>query len=488
MKTPYRPRFPLVPALGAAAAVLLGAAGAAMGQSPYKGEVAVVALEGALDAGSAASFGKRLEQAAGEGRTRFVIVEMGVVAGSDLEAGRAAAAAVGRLRRVVETVAHLGGEVSGAAALVALACNHLAMAPGARLSGEASPELAKELAPRAGERGYPRALAAALADGRERVIHVRYEDFETGAPREEYLTDARLAAWPPGKRRRVSVQETAFEGGGKLLQLDHAEASRFGFARWVVRSRGELVAELEARVRGPLVVRDVGPGAIEGFLAWAARSGLLPFFLFAGLLGVLIEVYHPGLVVPGALGVVCVAVALSGGHVAGLTSTLDLALIAVGIVLLLLEMFVIPGFGVTGVAGILCLLGGAFLGMQENVWPATEAESAQWRAGLRDFAIGVVFCLGGFAAAVRLLPRSPVLSRLVHASAQKVEDGYTVASASRVALLGRRGAAATDLRPAGKIAIEDEVLDAVSDGGWIERGAAVEVVDTSENRLVVKKA
>ena len=76
---------------------------------------------------------------------------------------------------------------------------------------------------------------------------------------------------------------------------------------------------------------------------------------------------------------------------------------------------------------------------------------------------------------------------LVHTAAQKVEDGYTVASSARVAVLGQTGMAATDLRPAGKVVLADEVLDAVSDGGWIDRGSSVEVVETSDNRLVVKK-
>jgi membrane-bound serine protease (ClpP class) len=470
--------------LSAVCAIAMAAGAAVALAAPPRSEVAVIAVEGDLDAQGARALVKQIE-AAVDRHSRFVVLEIDARA-PDPEPVRWVTAALSRVPRDMESIAFITGQgATGAAPLVALACDRIAIEPGAALgpcAPAASPELAAELARAAGARGYPEAVAAALGGRPGDVLRVTIEDV-SGLPVDHYYHETRI---PDLDASKLSTERLY---GSDLARIEGKRAQRLGLARWVAPDRNELVYALQTGAGDRLAVVEIGSqmGGFERFLSAVTRRGLLPLFLFLGLLGIAIEISHPSLVVPGALGVVCLAIALSGGHLAGLTSAFDLCLIVGGIVLLLLEMFVIPGFGAAGIAGILCLLAGAFLALQESPWPRTEAQMAEWREGAKTFALGLTGTIAGFALALRLLPASPILRRLVHTSSQSVEDGYTVAPPSRVAFLGRTGVAATDLRPAGKVAIEDEVVDATSDGKWIERGAAVEVIETSENRLVVRK-
>ena len=462
-------------------AIVLAAFAAVAAPGPGS-EVDVLPLYGDVDTAAARAFVKQLETAL-DRSPRYVIVEIDA-RGAEIDPVHFIVAALSRPHRA-ETIAYITGSAAGATPLVALACDHIAMAPSAAFGPcgpGGPPDLANELARAAAERRYPETIAAALGGRADDLFRVTHDD-PSGAPRDTYVSEAHFGEFT-AKHHPISVQRIY---ASELSRVDAAQAQRFGFAKWISRSRGALVTELEA-VCGPLDVREAeGANGFERFLAAVARHGLLPVFMFLGLLGIAIEIWHPSLIFPGAMGIICVAVALSGGHLAGLSSALGLCFMVGGIVLVLLEMFVIPGFGAPGVIGLISLLLGAFLALQESPWPRTDAQMAQWREGAKTFALGLASTVGAFGLVVRLLPASPLLRRLVHTSVQNVEDGYTVAPAARVAFLGRLGRASTDLRPSGKVEIEGEVVDATSDGTWIPRGEAVEVIETSENRLVVRK-
>jgi membrane-bound serine protease (ClpP class) len=470
-------------ALGAALAALAAAAPLASADVRVR-EIATLRVVGTIDAEAARRFEAGIERALAR-RPAFIVVEVDAE-GTEMAPARAMADALRGARGGLEAVALVRGRAAGTALLLALSADHLALAAGARLGDGVArdvPGLADELVSRARERDAPVAVARALVDGSRGLTRLTLED-PSGAHVDAYVAGTGAAA---GEGLRVLDRETILEPGAPLV-LEGVRARRMGLARFFVRGADELHGELEARVRGPLERRDVDArNAVERFLAWAHAQGLLPVFLFLGLLGLLIELWHPSLIIPGALGLVCFAIALSGGHVAGLTDALDLALIATGVTLIVIEMFVLPGFGFVGIAGLVTLGAGLFLSMQASSWPRTPDQVAEWEAGVQTFALGVVGTIAGFAVASRFLPRSPFLKKLMHSGSQQAADGYTVASASRVALIGRAGTAATDLRPSGKVIVDGETHDAQSEGGWIDRGSPVEVVESHEGRVIVKR-
>ncbi|HVY62085.1 MAG TPA: hypothetical protein VHF22_10555, partial [Planctomycetota bacterium] len=346
------------------------AAGAAMAASP-RPEASIIAVEGELDAQAARSLVRQIEVGV-ERHSRYLILELDARA-FDPEPVGWVMAALSRVPRDMESIAFVAGQgAMGAAPLIALACDHIAIEPGAALGPcdpVASPAFGTELARAASARGYPEAVAAALGGRPGDVLRVTIED-AAGTPVDRYYHASRVPDFDVSGSKLQSERLYAAD----LAKIEGRRAQRLGFAKWVVPDRNELVYQLGAR-GARLSLHEIGAqmGGFERFLTAVTRRGLLPLFMFLGLLGIAIEISHPSLVVPGVLGVLSLAIALSGGHLAGLTSAFDLCLIVGGIVLIVLEMFVIPGFGAAGVVGILALLAGAFLALQESPWPRTEA-------------------------------------------------------------------------------------------------------------------
>ena len=149
----------------------------------------------------------------------------------------------------------------------------------------------------------------------------------------------------------------------------------------------------------------------------------------------------------------------------------SLALLVMGFAMVLLEIFVIPGFNIFGVVGFLTAVAGV-------VYAYT------YMGGL---AAGVVAGLGliGTVALVRLMIKVRAWDRLVHHGGMTREQGYDSVNPGRDGLLGQTGEALTTLRPAGRVQFGEKVVDVVSEGGYIERGSVIEVLKVAGNRVVV---
>ena len=149
-------------------------------------------------------------------------------------------------------------------------------------------------------------------------------------------------------------------------------------------------------------------------------------------------------------------------------------LLVLGFVLMLLEVFVIPGLNIFGITGFLAAVAGVYF--------------AYAKMGL--FAAAVVASIGllGTLILVRLVLKMRGWQRLVLSSSTSRDGGYSSAKPGRETLLGQRGTALTPLRPAGRVQLCEEAVDVVTEGGFVERGAAVEVVRVAGNRVVVHEA
>ncbi|MBT4497328.1 MAG: hypothetical protein HOC74_06380 [Gemmatimonadetes bacterium] len=148
-----------------------------------------------------------------------------------------------------------------------------------------------------------------------------------------------------------------------------------------------------------------------------------------------------------------------------------LSLLILGFVLILLEIFVIPGFNIFGIIGFLTVcagIGHAYINM--GFWQAATVA-----------ALGLV----GTAVLVRMMIRARAWERLVLESATSRERGYDSATPEREALMGQQGEALTPLRPAGRAQFGEQAFDVVSEGGFISRGERVEVMQVAGNRVVV---
>jgi membrane-bound serine protease (ClpP class) len=209
-----------------------------------------------------------------------------------------------------------------------------------------------------------------------------------------------------------------------------------------------------------------------------------------GIVAFYVELKTPGLSVPGLIGVVCFGLFFFGHHVVGLAQAWEALVFLLGLALLAVEIFVLPGFGVAGVTGAVLMLGALVLAQVPDLWPGGAYGGVQWPLvidALGRTTLGIALGVVGAIGLAWIVPHSP-LARFVTLEAPAVTAGLhgSATPEGREAFVGKVGVAETDLRPAGRVRIGDAHFDVVSEGGYIDAGAAVTVVTTRGNALVVR--
>jgi membrane-bound serine protease (ClpP class) len=230
-------------------------------------------------------------------------------------------------------------------------------------------------------------------------------------------------------------------------------------------------------------VRRASPTWAENLVRLLTHPVVSSLLITIGMLGIILEMRTPGFGLPGGLGILSLAFFFWGHWLVQLAGWEEILLVASGLVLLALEIFVIPGFGIAGVLGIAALLGGLSLSL--------VGAGASWDFILK--AVGrVVFsllaALIASLAMLRFLPRLPWGRRLILETGLPAGEGYASAPEADQRWLGKGGRAVSPLRTAGIAEIEGERVDVVSDGEFIESGAAIVVTRIDGNRIVVRRS
>ena len=263
---------------------------------------------------------------------------------------------------------------------------------------------------------------------------------------------------------------------GKLLTLTTDTALSSGIADAQFDTLDALLAALGLSEAPRLDVAPTWAEQVARVLTDPTVSGLL---MGLGTLGLLIELTHPGLIIPGVVGALSLGLFLGGHWVVELAGWEELILLLLGVFLLAAELLILPGFGLAGIGGLLSLAAAltlALIGLPLGV---------SWELGLITDALSVVV-ISTFVAAVLLLVAMRFLPQRRFARGlvlQTTLDAVVTPPAS--ALLGALGVASTDLRPAGKALIDGRLVDVVSQLHFVERGASVQVVEVEGARVVV---
>ncbi|MFM2246452.1 MAG: hypothetical protein RL071_2526 [Pseudomonadota bacterium] len=279
---------------------------------------------------------------------------------------------------------------------------------------------------------------------------------------------------------------------GKLLTVTAAEAQTLGLSDGTLPNQAAVLAAIgapDAAVRTPALTWGE---RLARLLTEPAVSGAL---LSLGLLGLALELYHPGLGLPGALGAGCLGAFLMGHVAADLVGWEEVLLFGLGGILLGIELFVTPGFGLVGVLGILSL--GAGLALSMTALPPAEA----WSAGLVVEGLQIVILSMGAAATVLMvaalvlprgrLPRWMVLDRRIDGTAAGAAPAAPPPAPDHAHMLGWQGVALTDLRLSGHARLgppgapPTALVDVVSERAYIDQNTPVVVVLVEGARVVV---
>lgn len=479
-------------------ALLVSSATAAENKSP---RAVLIEFYGPITPMSEQYFYRKLDGALANG-ANLVVVEIDSPGGL-VDSSLAMAA---RLRdlKAARTVAYIPREAISGAAMMALGCDEIIMGPRAMI-GDAGPifldedflfrhapekfrsNLAAQVRSLAESKGRSPALAEAMVDMNLVVHQVRNrKDGRTA-----YMSQAELDAAPDGTDwEKVAPVHESREG--HFLQLSGARAVELGLAQATVESRDALKQRY-----GVDELPILRPTAIDTAVYVLNLRVVTAGLLVVGLVALYIELSSPGIGAGGLIAGLCFALFFWSRFLGGTAGWLEILLFAAGLGFLAVELFILPGFGLPGVSGIVLVLASLVMAGQSRI-PQTRGEWTALSINLAVLAgsllvVGVVVYLLS-----KYLGRLPVLSRLMLGPAPsepppRAERG--VGAVGRRAsddesppAVGDRGVAVSPLRPAGKARFGDRLVDVVADGEFIERQTEVEVADVLGNRVVVRPA
>jgi len=269
-------------------------------------------------------------------------------------------------------------------------------------------------------------------------------------------------------------------------------AEQWQLARALVADASQLRAFYQLSAE-PEVVQPTGVDRVlEKFARFLASPWVAAWLLFGAMFLLSTELSHPGVGVAGFLGTLCLILFFWSQYLDGNTHWLEILLFLAGIGFVLLELFILPGFGVFGFGGLLMIVVSLVLATQTFILPRTSEELHRMPVSL---GMAVAAFGGGLVAMMllrRYLARAPFLNRLMlrppAQTSTKVPTSDVGEGELYASLLGQQGTAATPLMPAGKANIAGRTVDVISDGAMVERGSAIVVVEVQGNRIVVKPA
>jgi membrane-bound serine protease (ClpP class) len=230
---------------------------------------------------------------------------------------------------------------------------------------------------------------------------------------------------------------------------------------------------------------EVKPYGFEVLGRWI--SVISPLLILVGFVAIWVELKTPGLGLGSVVAVAAFGLFFLGYFAAGMAGWEEVALFVAGAVLLALEIFVIPGFGAAGIAGLLLIAAALLLAMVER-WPGTSWPSwPQWQVALTRLGLGLGGALAVGTLLLRWLPKTSLFQRLELSATLSAATGYTATAAQAQLSPGVSGIAQTVLRPAGKGQFGDQLVDVVSEGDFIGKGERIKIVAVAGNRVVVSR-
>ncbi len=368
----------------------------------------------------------------------------------------------------IKTVAFVNRRAISAGALITLSCEQVYMAGGGLIGAATAVDMS-------GKKGSEKVISfmreemASTAEKRGRS-----KDIARGMVDEE-LAFTHLVI----NGDSVLVDDIEGQKEGKLISLTTDQAIKYGIADGSAETIDALLDSLGYSTAELIETSENWSEKIVRFLTDPVVASLLTTF---GFLGILFELQSPGWGIPGFVGLACLILSLSVSYIAELATMSDMLFVFAGLGLILLEMLVIPGFGIVGLGGIGFMLYGLYLLLLPDV-PVGEEIMEQAMDG---FIIGLIGAAIGLVLLIRLMMKTKFWDQLTSPDIQKKEDGYSNTQGWET-LDGLTGVADTDLHPSGWVKIGEQRVFVVSEGGFIDQGKEITVLSVDGNRVLVRE-
>jgi membrane-bound serine protease (ClpP class) len=380
------------------------------------------------------------------------------------------------LESKIPVVVFIDNNAASAGALISISCDSIYMRPGSSIGAATVVNQTGDVLPDKYQ-SYMRSTMRATAEAHGKKAITTGKDTIFKWRRDPRIAEAMVdpAVFIPG------IIDT-----GKVLTLTAEEAVRNGYCEGIAGSVGEVL-KINGYENAKIV--EYKPSFIEriiGFLVHPVISGLL---IMAIIGGIYFEMQSPGIGFPLAVAVTAAVLYFAPLYLEGLAENWEILLFIIGLALIAVEIFVVPGFGFTGIAGIVLSMTGLVLSLLDNV-RFDFRDVDLWKIGT-----AVVIVFTGFSAGLVLSlwlgnklfsARRGPFGTLALQTIQDTREGFISVDPGLLLLKGKTGKAVTVLRPSGKVEIGGEIYDAVTTGAFIDKGEPVTVTRVEATQLYVE--
>ena len=430
----------------------------------YSDVVYRVPIEGTIDLGLPPFIQRTLEDAESNEATA-VIFDINTFGGRVDAATQIKDAILGA---DILTIAFINRRAISAGALISLSCEKIYMTGGGLIGAATAVDMTgkkgsekvisfmrEEMASTAEKRGRSKEIARGMVD--------------------EELTFTHLVIGGDS----IKVDDIEGRKDGKLISLTTEQALKYKIADGTAENMEALLDSLGYSSFETIETAENWSEAIVRFLTNPVVASLLTTF---GFLGILFELQSPGWGIPGFVGLACLILSLSASYIAQLATMSDMLFVLTGLALILLEVLVIPGFGIAGLGGIGLMIYGLYLLLLPDI-PVGEEVLGQAMDG---FLIGLVGAVIGLVLLVKLMIKTKFWEQITAPDTQKKEDGYSNTFGWE-SLQGETGISDTDLHPSGWVRVKDQRIFVVSEGEFIEEGKEIKILSVDGNRVLVRE-
>ncbi len=369
----------------------------------------------------------------------------------------------------------IDNNAASAGALISIACDSIYMRAGANIgaatvvnqSGEKMPDKYQS---------YMRSTIRATAESHGKDTLVIKGDTTLFWKRDPHIAEA-------------MVDESIYIEGvidtGKILTFTTLEAIKHGFCEGQVNNINEVIQKLGYNNYELVSYTPSFYNGLKGFLTNPVLHGILILVIIGGLY---FELQSPGIGFPLLASAIAAVLYFAPLYIDGLAANWEILLFIIGIVLIALEVFVVPGFGITGISGIILVFTGLTLSLVNNVvFDFSHVEGQDLMKSLIVVASGTFLSfIIAIPLSLKLFSTGP-LSKIALQSTQEIEQGYISFDNSLKQMVGREAITITPLRPSGKIEVDDETYDAIAMVGMIDKNVEVQILKFESGQLYVTK-
>ena len=380
------------------------------------------------------------------------------------------------LQSKIPVYVFIDNNAASAGALISIACDSIYMRPGGSIgaatvvnqTGEAMPDKYQS---------YMRSTIRSTAEAHGKDTIISGTDTIYKWHRDPLIAEAMVD-------QRIYVE--GISDTGKVLTFTPLEAIENGYCEGLAESIPEVLSKVGVK---EYTIVEYKPSWIEKIIGWLVHPMISGFLIMGIIGGIYFEMQSPGIGFALGIAILAAVAYFAPLYLEGLAAHWEILVFVIGVILVALEVFIIPGFGIAGISGVLLIFVSLVLSLVNNV--NFNFEGVEINGVGTAVTTVVVGVFGGFVISLYLSSKvfgakSGMFKNIALNTVQNVSDGYVSVEVSLFELKGKTGIAQTVLRPGGKVLIDGEIYDAVAENGFIDKDENVLVRKVEATQLYVE--